>query len=77
MKTVTVVFAALLVIGAQSVIGQTTPVPQRPVALSKAADNRWLAPSVTRSLKHIALFRAASPSVVLIVTDDSLGSAAD
>ena len=76
MKRYVFLSAALLVMSTQYVIGQTTPVPQRPVALSKAADNRWLAPSATRSLKHIALFRAASPSVVLIVTDDSLGSGA-
>ncbi len=76
MKQYVALSAALLVISTQYVIGQTRPLPARPVTLSKAADNRWLAPSVTRSLKHIALFRAASPSVVLIVTDDSLGSGA-
>ena len=76
MKQYVALSAALLVISTQYVIGQTRPLPARPVALSKAADNRWLAPSATRSLKDIALFRAASPSVVLIVTDDSLGSGA-
>ena len=76
MKTIAALSAALLVMGTQYVIGQTRPLPKRPVALSKAADNQWLATSATRSVKDVALYRAASPSVVLILTDDGLGSGA-
>ena len=74
MKWHALLSAVFLVLSTQFVSGQTKPVPDPSIALSKAADNRWLATSATRSIRDIAIYREASPSVVLILADDSLGS---
>jgi len=68
--------AVFFVLSTQFVSGQTKPDPDPSIAVSKAADNRWLATSATRSIRDVAIYREASPSVVLILADDSLGSGA-
>ena len=66
--------AAAFALATPCVMGQAQSQQAPLVALSRPSRNVWAAPAATRSARGIAVYRAASPSVVLIVTEEAIGS---
>lgn len=75
MKSRSVSVAAMVVLYATCVAGQTKRETAPLTPLSKPSGNPWAqSGGLTRSVRDIAIYRAAAPAVVLIVTPESFGS---
>lgn len=53
---------------------QSGPPPGAPVGMAQPSPDRWISTSSTRSSKGVAVYKSSSASVVLVLTNDSVGS---